>query len=490
MQKKCKKFASTTPDSLSPRSGACHFAAIFPLLAFATLACGAGADVAALENNGLRLDQALRISPTAWPAAESTQAAYSLTELVLSAWSGSPEIAGANAQEQAAQARIDRARGRRLPSLSLAASNITSRYSGESGTQRNLIGSATLSLPLYRPRLSSDIAVAESENSEAALARRDLAGNLALRIVTAYVGIINLYEDIQALESERRLVAEQHRSNRLRLEGGVATIIEVGESALRERIIGSQLAGLQRDIEAQLTELRRLSLNPQADTGRFREMGQMPDFIPDGPEQARSRMENENPALIRARQTVKTAQANQAAQSTGHLPTLDFIAQTGRQRSTLSGEALSSNQNTQEAGLLLAIPLYAGGTVSASTREAAALADKAGHDLAQTRDRLHAELSRAFVEKAKFDEQIESSQESLALANAVAEQTAKSFRAGIRSNIDLINAQRQISEVRRDLNKARAGQLLAQARILNLTGELDEARLQAMDRLFAAPARP
>lgn len=102
--------------------------------------------------------------------------------------------------------------------------------------------------------------------------------------------------------------------------------------------------------------------------------------------------------------------------------------------------------------------------------------------------RLQTSLRSAYNDIGKYDEQRRLVEATLDTANAVADQTRRSFLAGYRTNNDLINAQRQVSEIRRDLNKARTGKLLAQFKAMLLTGKLDEALLHDLDR-FVIPGK-
>ena len=71
----------------------------------------------------------------------------------------------------------------------------------------------------------------------------------------------------------------------------------------------------------------------------------------------------------------------------------------------------------------------------------------------------------------------------LAISLTSLKATGKAFDAGVRGNIDVINAQQQTFSSRREAMRARAAYLLAQVRILALTGLLN---LDAIKKLEAA----
>lgn len=408
---------------------------------------------------------------------------YRLSILVAKAWAGNPEIASALASESADQARMDQARGRLMPQASLSVDATASRLSESAGTvdERYLTGRGSVSYPLYNPRLRANIDLADEILRNSRFARLEIASDLALRLITAYLELNNLREDIRALEFEKQLVENLQTVNQRRLEGGVGSITEVTESTFRSKLLDTQIQALLQDSEVQRAELRRLSGDQQADAGVLGEV--VPRLVPQDREAAREAIEEHNPTLLRARQAIIQARIRTQTEARASRPNLDLIGQVDWSRDGSSGLGTTS-QSSSSMSLQLTMPLYTGGVLAAAERESAALLAKAELDWHATRDRLHADLLRAYAELKKYEGQVESNSRSLELAMTVSERTRKSFMAGFRGNIDVINAQKQISEVGRDLTRARAGLVATQARILVLMGKLDDEALRAMSVWF------
>ena len=57
----------------------------------------------------------------------------------------------------------------------------------------------------------------------------------------------------------------------------------------------------------------------------------------------------------------------------------------------------------------------------------------------------------------------------------------RSFQAGVRTTLDVLNAQQQLATARRDLSQARYTALLSQVRLQALAGVFDEARLARLN---------
>jgi outer membrane protein len=59
------------------------------------------------------------------------------------------------------------------------------------------------------------------------------------------------------------------------------------------------------------------------------------------------------------------------------------------------------------------------------------------------------------------------------------------YEVGVRINIDVLNAEQQLSTTRRDLSRARYDTLLAQLRLKAAAGTLGEEDVQAINALLA-----
>lgn len=452
------------------------------ILASASLSTATAGDEPVDRN--LRLSMTLTAPPT-------IAAADSLTlpsALILHALQRSSEAMSGMADQNAAEARTDKARGALWPSLTANAYQSLTRDSETRSTQKDLSGNFVLRLPLFQASSWMDLSLAQSGFDESRLARQEILADLADRIFTSYIGLLNTREEIRVYEHELSLLAEQRGINQRRLQGGVGTVTEVTESTLREQIVRKDLDTLRRDLETQRLELRQLVQDADADTGTLRETPlDMAIDIP-GHDEAALEMARHNPTLARTTQAVVTAKTGVRRQTAMHLPTVELVGESGTLKSRIDGQTSVDNQRTHQLTLQVGVPLFAGGTVTAAERESRALVDKAEYDLQTVTIRLQTSLRSAYNDIGKYDEQRRLVEATLDTANAVADQTRRSFLAGYRTNNDLINAQRQVSEIRRDLNKARTGKLLAQFKAMLLTGKLDEALLHDLDR-FVIPGK-
>ena len=168
------------------------------------------------------------------------------------------------------------------------------------------------------------------------------------------------------------------------------------------------------------------------------------------------------------------------------MPTLDAVA----------GYSVNNNQNygtiqadtrTASIGLQLNLPIYQGGLVSAQVREAVANQEKARQDLeSATRD---ASLSarQAYLNVESGVARVRALEQALVSSQAQLDSTKLGLSVGVRTNLDVLNAEQQVLSARRDLAGARYAYLLAGLSLKAAVGALKPADLAQIDQ-YLKPA--
>jgi protease secretion system outer membrane protein len=161
-------------------------------------------------------------------------------------------------------------------------------------------------------------------------------------------------------------------------------------------------------------------------------------------------------------------QTSTSETSESHSATVRNSVETGR---------FSSRASDKRIGLELNIPLFAGGGISARGRQAAALYVQASAELDKQREDIYFEIDRqhrlvqSYSQKAKaLSDAVESSRFTL-------EATRKSMAGGIRTNLDVLNAQEQLVTAQRELANAKYSYLIAYLQLRYHAGVLSESAL-------------
>jgi outer membrane protein/protease secretion system outer membrane protein len=182
------------------------------------------------------------------------------------------------------------------------------------------------------------------------------------------------------------------------------------------------------------------------------------------------RAERASPELVSLRAQVEAARLEIDKAQAGHKPTLDVVAQWSRTNSD-SVTSVNSRYDNKTIGLQLSVPLYSGGYVSSTVRQAVAAHDRARELLEAARRDLGVRVHREFrgvtegvLRVAALEQAVRSADQAL-LSNQM------SFKAGMRTSLDVLNAEQQRTLALRDLAQARYVYMLSSLRLESLAGE-------------------
>ena len=173
----------------------------------------------------------------------------------------------------------------------------------------------------------------------------------------------------------------------------------------------------------------------------------------------------------RARFDAATEEINRA--KAAHYPTVDAIAQWQRSRSEVITQPQTGYTNSS-VGVQLNMPLYGGGYIESTIREARAQQLRLGELLEATQLDLGVRVHTEFNSVTEGIARIQALEVAARSAEVALDSARKSVLAGIRSSLDVLNAQQQRVQVLRDLSQARYGLLLSRVRLLSLVGRVDE----------------
>jgi outer membrane protein/protease secretion system outer membrane protein len=170
--------------------------------------------------------------------------------------------------------------------------------------------------------------------------------------------------------------------------------------------------------------------------------------------------------------------------SAGHLPTVDMFVQ----KSIINSDSeISINQHydTSRFGVQVTIPLYSGGYVNSTQRQASANVEQAQQKLDASRRELSLKIRKQFQSVGEGVERIRA----LEIAKRSAEQavvsTRKGIAAGTRTSLDVLNALQKSAVVERDLARARYDYALARIRLFSLAESNDIEVISTINRWLA-----
>ncbi|WP_446033169.1 TolC family outer membrane protein [Rugamonas brunnea] len=320
--------------------------------------------------------------------------------------------------------------------------------------------------------------VAQSEYGEAQFASRQQ--EVITRLVSAYVDALFKEDQVALAKAERDVYVEQKKVNELLFKKGEGTRTDVLETQSRLDLAEAQLLEAQDGLVVARDTLGGIVGGDTAEPAPLRPGFHVAERDTLGYESWKKTALEHNPDLLTLSKGVEIATQEYNKQRAGHAPRLDLIGTYGK---TGSESLTTINQfNTiRSVGFQLNVPIYSGGSVNASMRQAAAGREKAKADLDAQTSKVLVELRRNYNLVLSSIARIEALDRAVESAQLLVTATEQSIKGGVRINLDLLTAQRQLYMARRDRSEARYGYLLASTRLRAAAGILtpDDVRLIA-----------
>ncbi len=325
--------------------------------------------------------------------------------------------------------------------------------------------------PLYRPYLTAQLrqAQAQVDDSNATL-ERDEQG-LVVRVGEAYFEALLTSDQLALVLSQKNTYTTQLDAARKGLNAGTGTRTDVDEAQARLDLATAQELEALQNVEFTRHRVEVLTgqsnaLLAKLDVERFIPVAPMPDSVDAWTERA----EHSSPELQSLRAQLEVARQEIEKARSGHLPTLDAVAQWARTNSD-NVTSVNSRYDNKIIGLQLSVPLYAGGYINSTVRQALATQERAQEMLEATRRDLGVRVHREFRGMTEGVLRIKALQQAVYSAEQAVLSNRKSFQAGSRTTLDVLNAEQQKTTAQRDLAQARYVYMVSRLRLQSLAGD-------------------
>lgn len=417
--------------------------------------------------------------------------AETLLEAYNQARASDPTIASARQVLAATQERIPQGRAGLLPLVNATANqnwnDLNNRAPNRIFSDANFVSrgyAVSLSQPLYRPANWVILQQAELQVMQAEANYQQAQQDLVLRVAQAYFDLLASQDALQFTLAKKAAIAEQLAAAKRNFEVGTATITDTNEAQARFDLTIAEEIAARNDIEVRRRQLAQI-------TGRaYQQLTPLPATVA-LPEPVPNDM---NAWVERALDQAFPVRAQEAAlefaakeierNRAGHRPTLDLVAQSSRSVSLSQVNASPSDITINQIGLQLAIPLYQGGLIDSRVREAVASRDRARFDLEGAKRTAEFNTRQSFLNYTNGVAQVRALEQALRSSEVSLASNKLGYEVGVRINIDVLNAEQQLFQTRRDLSKARYDTLLNGLRLRAAAGSLTEADVQRVNEVL------
>ncbi|PPC88759.1 MAG: type I secretion protein TolC [Methylotenera sp.] len=395
---------------------------------------------------------------------------------------------------QADQEEVNKARALFYPKVQLSGSvgrgntdRISQTQLGEVETKFNY-NTQNLALSVRQPLFNQETAATYKSAQALVKAREALFENetstLITRLAGAYFELLYAQEKIAVLSNKMAALQQQLEQANQRYQHGAGTITEISEAQASLDIARAELVEANNAADTFQLSLRNMTghqafvlakLNTEKTAVIESKIGQLQDWL--------NTAQHNNPEISAAQHALELAEQEVEKKKAGHYPTLDLVGARSYSKND-SNNTLGSQFDSTTVALQFNLPLYAGGYVDASVRQSLDKVSAAKEELDLKVRATNANIQKYFLHLQNEVQTIEAYRQAVKSSITALDGTTKSFKGGLRTNIDVINAQQRLYENQLKLSQSHYVLVNDFVNIQHFAGQLNEAQLQDLNQFF------
>jgi outer membrane protein/protease secretion system outer membrane protein len=367
--------------------------------------------------------------------------------------------------------QISASAGRNFNSLDTTSPNIL----GELGTTNDRYFSDNKSVQLRQPVVNmqrwlqfeqAKSMVAETE----ATLDRDLQ-NLVVRVAGAYFEYLMSDEQLELVLAQKKMYTSLVDAAKKGIAAGSGTRTDIDDAQARLDMASAQELEARQNQDQTRRQLEVLINQPVATVAKLNVPAlKLVGPVPASLDEWTSRAEKNSPEIKAMQARLEAARREVSKSQAGHLPTLDAVAQWSNSGSE-NITRINSRYENKSIGLQLNVPLFSGGYVNSTIRQAVAEQTRAEETLEALRRDLGVRVHKEFRGVSEGVMRVRALEQAVRSAEQMMKSTQMSFKAGSRTQLDVLNAQQQYTMALRDLAQARFVYLMSKVKLASLAGD-------------------
>lgn len=407
-----------------------------------------------------------------------------------------PTFASALASYKASMEKVPQARSNLLPSVNLSAqfakyntSTTSSTFSRDySYTSPSL--SLNLTQPLFRKQ---NLDVLEQAKLQTLIAEAQLnysRQNLMLRTAQAYFDVLQAQDNLSTARAQKAAIAEQLALAQKSFEVGAATIVDTHEAQASYDSTVAQEIAAENDLEVKRAALSKLigreaplDLDPlNKDAGvLLPEPANMTSWV--------KQAEESSLQVVAAQSNLEIARREEIRQKDGYLPNVDLVGSYSNSKNGMVSGVSGVDSHSTVVGVQMQWNLFQGGATRSLIREASANLEKANSDLDNTRRQTALDTRQAYLGVVSGDAKVKALKQVVVSRKTQLSSTKLGLEVGVRTAVDVLDAEQQLYGAERDLAAARYAALISGLNLKAAAGSLSEADLPPLEALLVKPTR-
>jgi outer membrane protein len=411
--------------------------------------------------------------------------AADLIDVYKQALANDSQFGSARASLAAGMERVPQGRAAILPVVGLTGGrNRTSTEQTSGGidfpkiTDTSTSYSLALSQPLFNWGAWQTYEQSKLAQASAEAAFGQAQQDLITRVSQAYFDVLAAQDTLESIRAQKTATTEQLASAKRNFEVGTQTITDTHEAQAAYDLVVAQELAAANDVENKRTALQAIIGTAPAALAPLK-----PGVALAAPQPANidawvGSAEKQNFGVIGAGLNLESSKRSIEQARAGHMPSLNLGASTGRTKVD------AGSINTTSIGVSFSVPIFNGFAVTSRVRESIALEDRARNDLESARRNAAQAARLAFNGVNSGLAQVKAFEAAEVSSQSALDSNKLGYQVGVRINIDVLNAQRQLYSNRTNLSRARYDTIVNGLRLKAAAGTLKEEDLQPINALL------
>ena len=412
--------------------------------------------------------------------AASSAFAETLADAIALAYQTNPTLQGQRASQRALDESIVQARTGLRPQVDASASLTASDGQDDGDAGRGSSAGLSVSQPLYTGgRVSSQIGAAEADVMTGQQGLRSVEAGIIQAVITAYVDVRRDQERLRISQENVAVLQRQLDEARARFEVGEITRTDVAQAEARLAASRASLASAQAQLAiSRASYAAVVGQNP----GDLEAEPALEAFLPPAIEDAFDSAEQNNAEILGAEYAERASAARVAVARSSRLPTvtasgsLGFAGTTAQQSfipPTGAGGAFDDYRRSVSGRVSVSVPLFTGGLISSQARAAQERNNADRQAIEETRRRVLRTVSQAWNSLIGARANLEANEEQVRAARIAFEGVRQEAQVGLRTTLDVLNAEQELRSAELSLVNARREEYVAAAVLLSAMGKLE-----------------
>jgi len=308
--------------------------------------------------------------------------------------------------------------------------------------------------------------------------------SLIVRVAEAYFNVLRAIETLEATVAEEKALEKQLEQTKQRFEVGLTAITDVHEAQAAYDTSRATTLEARGNVSISYEALEVLTGKPEDQiaplSNKFPVIAPVPANRADWVEFSLKNNYNLKASKLQAEASLQNAKANRS----GHLPTLD--ASLGYSDTTTEGiresTAIDNENDGSSINLRLEVPIYSGGAVSGRSRQAYAQYTQA-QEIYNSTQRNVIQSTRSLHLSVETDvASVQARQQAIVSGQSALEATQSGYEVGTRNLVEVLIAQRNLYQARRNYSDARFNYVINSVKLREVAGMLTPADVQRVDQ--------